>query len=103
MPYDGDFYGAYQEYLSEPTVRAAHDWVFQVTRLNPAFDSVIDLGCGRFNEFLVYAKPKAYLGVDLNVDDTGSGDIRVLRGDYRKTPLPAIIGNFKPTALVSLF
>jgi hypothetical protein len=102
MPYNDDFYRAYEQYLSEPAVRAAHDWIFALARAYPAFDSVVDLGCGQFNEFFVHAKPASYLGIDTTAEPGANGR-RVVTGDYRNTPLPALIGDFKPTALVSLF
>jgi|SRR3989344_1009816 len=102
MGYDQDFYKMYQDYLNEPTVRAAHDWIFGIARLNPHFQDVVDFGCGAFNEFNVYARPLRYLGVDVNapVDDP-----LLVQADYRQvSDLAQLFGQaLSPFAFVSLF
>jgi len=50
MPYNANFYDAYQQYLLEPQVRRAHDWVIQKFSCK----NVLDLGCGRSCEFYNY-------------------------------------------------
>ncbi len=103
MGYDQDFYEKYKAYLSESTVRIAHDYIFRVIALNSDFKNVVDFGCGAFNEFLVHGRPEKYLGVDINIashDDKR----RLIRADYRKVRnLAKLIHPETPTAFVSLF
>jgi hypothetical protein len=77
MPYDEVFYEKYEAYLNEPAVRKAHDWVFSIARLNPAFQRVIDLGCGQSREFMRWFCPSKYVGIDLAAP---AADVRE---DYR--------------------
>ena len=56
MPYDGDFYTAYEAYLEEDGVRQAHNWVFDLVMRDARFNNVIDLGCG-LQEFRRFANP----------------------------------------------
>ena len=93
MAYDEKFMEAYEEFLLEPPVRSFHDWCLSIAKLNPAFDNVVDLGCGT-TEFLKFAKPSTYAGIDEHPNKP-----YVMRGDYRKMKLtfPAA------TAFVSLF
>lgn len=103
MGYDQDFYNAYKSYLAEPRVRAAHDSIFAFASLNPSFQNVVDFGCGAFNEFLVYAKPLKYVGIDVNVSPE-EGKRRLIKADYRKIDnLKNIVNPDLPTAFVSLF
>ncbi len=103
MGYDKDFYNAYRGYLAEPRVRTAHDLIFAFASLNPSFQNVVDFGCGAFNEFLVYAKPHKYMGVDVNVSSE-EGKRRLIRADYRKIDdLANMVNPDLPTAFVSLF
>jgi len=67
MAYDNAFYGLYLDYLMEPCVRNAHDKVFKIALLNPAFQNVIDFGCGT-SEFYNFAKPEFYIGIDVNAE-----------------------------------
>jgi len=102
--YNGDFYESYKAYLVEPKVRKAHNWIFEVASLNPDFNSVVDFGCGQFNEFYVYAKPKEYTGLDLNVESSQKGNKRLLKTDYLACKdLQELLNPRKPTAFVSLF
>jgi hypothetical protein len=103
MGYDDDFYKAYMDYLSEATVRQAHDWIFALSLTDPNFQNVVDFGCGKFNEFLRYARPKSYVGIDLNVSqEENSG--RLIQADYRKIDnLTSLISPDTPLAFVSLF
>lgn len=64
MPYDEAFYRQYCDYLEEPSVREAHDWLFSLALANPAFRHVFDLGCGKAQEFRAYTNPTSYLGID---------------------------------------
>lgn len=68
MAYNDLFYKLYKDYLVEPTVRQAHDWIFRIAKLDNRFDRVVDLGCGEFNEYHQYAKPSQYVGIDINVE-----------------------------------
>lgn len=102
MPYDDAFYQAYTAYLNEPTVREAHDWIFSIPEINPYFDNVVDLGCGRSLEFWNYADPAFYTGIDQN----GLADDHVWREDYRTfdySKLCRPTWPVNPTAFVSLF
>lgn len=92
----------YQDYLQEPTVRAAHDWVISIAKADQHFQDVVDFGCGAFNEFNIYARPLRYFGIDVNVP---SGDPLLIKADYRRI---SDLGQlFRPTippsAFVSLF
>jgi hypothetical protein len=103
MPYDETFYETYKSYLLEPTVRKAHDWMFHVALIEPRFNDVLDLGCGAFNEFLVYAKPENYIGIDIGASSAATNG-RIIRGDYRDVEtLTALVRPNTPTAFVSLF
>jgi hypothetical protein len=99
----------YKAYLQEPIVRAAHDEVLAIAKLNSNFDSVVDFGCGQFNEFAVHGKPGSYLGVDINAEPEET-PFDVITADYRKAGnLLTLIGSRdlvginSPTAFVSLF
>ena len=106
--YAPDFYTLYANYLLEPRVRAQHDKVFAMARLEPAFDKVADLGCGRSQEFFHYAKPSQYVGIDLNIElkapenkDVGP---HLILGNYRDLDLLIpVLKTHRPTAAVSLF
>lgn len=112
MAYDNAFYLAYEAYLAEPTVRQAHDWVFNIARAAFAFGSVIDLGCGQSSEYLRFANPLIYVGVDLNEDamtwrkpkHKGRGNVRSLQMNYRGgSVLDSVLRDNQVTAFVSLF
>jgi|SRR3989338_4523723 len=105
MAYDQDFYNAYNAYLKEGAVRSAHDKIFKIARLNKDFDSVIDLGCGLFNEFLVHAKPYKYAGIDLNVDSAKiDKGIHLINGNYRRIhDFEELIRLKQPASFTSLF
>ena len=86
MAYDESFYKAYTEYLQEPTVREAHDWVFGLIKEDYSFDNVVDFGCGRSQEFYNHYRPRYYLGVDENLDDNLNEPgfrFALLKEDYR--------------------
>lgn len=106
MPYDTSFYESYKKYLLEPSVRQAHDWIFEICGLNAHYRKVVDLGCGVCQEFDYYTQPEKYFGVDLNVDDCylkGLGrEITVRKYNSRNRNLWNELP-FKPTAFVSLF
>ena len=101
MGYDKDFYNAYKAYLSEFTVREAHDYIFRITSLNPHFRNVVDFGCGMFNEFFEFAKSDKYLGIDINISESAPNKI-LIETDYRKINNLEITKH-SPTAFVSLF
>ena len=102
MGYDDDFYKMYRDYLSEPAVRGAHDWIFAIARLNRDFQDVVDFGCGAFNEFNVYARPSLYLGIDVNAP---ADDPLLIQVNYRQfSDLTQLFKQtLPPTAFVSLF
>src|SRR5438477_12587678 len=83
MAYDSDFYKQYRAYLRERSVRSAHDLVFAFVKRLPEFDNVVDLGCGQFNEFYHYARPRKYLGLDVNAVEHKGWKRTTRRGDYR--------------------
>lgn len=107
MAYDENFYRLYEEYLVEPRVREAHDFVFRVfTDLSGTEHEVVDLGCGRSQEFRRFAPTEswdAYLGLDVNAEDESN------RIDYRN--LDALFARldqgrragYPPDVFVSLF
>ncbi len=103
MTYDPGFYNAYKAYLSESGVRQAHDWIFKLASLNSNFLNVVDFGCGAFNEFFVYAKPRKYTGIDINVSSQ-EGERRLIQANYRHVnDLTGLVTPALPTAFVSLF
>lgn len=81
MGYDKDFYRLYQDYIMEDSVRAAHNWVFDVATRSDKLNSVIDLGCGQSREFFLFARPALYIGVDQNPHPDHDN---VVQGDYRE-------------------
>lgn len=105
MPYDLDFYQQYENYLSEPSVRRAHDWSMVTLASHSGFQRVVDLGCGRSQEFLRNHRPSHYLGIDLEVES--DPNTALIKGDYRSldadTDIRRAILDFAPTAFVSLF
>jgi hypothetical protein len=104
MAYDDPFYVAYAKYLKEDSVRRAHDSVLRMTKSNRAFNNVVDLGCGQFNEFLQYRRPKRYLGIDLNVTEGAGRNRRFVPGDYRSLDLVSrCVQEQSATGFVSLF
>src|SRR3990172_1818614 len=103
MAYDNAFYEAYKNYLKEPKVRQAHNFIFDIASLNPDFINVVDFGCGMFNEFYEYAHPAKYLGIDINISESKENK-SLIRLDYRKiNDLELRIRSNSPTAFVSLF
>lgn len=103
MAYDNGYYLAYKRYLEEENVRKAHNIVFAIANLDPAFNNVIDLGCG-LSEFHQWCAPLFYLGIDLNASNQVDTSFRCATGDYRVLDvLRAKIGSCVPTAFVSLF
>lgn len=103
MTYDNEFYKMYREYLREKTVRNAHNWIFKIVMQNPDFQNVVDLGCG-LSEFLTYANPKEYIGIDVNAETTSKKhEKRTVKGDYRKGNLEELVSPSNPTAFISLF
>lgn len=99
--YSNEFYNLYINYLKEPTVRSAHDWIFNILLSDRAFQNVIDLGCGQHCEFLTYFQPCSYVGIDLNIDESDD-EISLIRADYRKLSVQKL-QQFQETAFVSLF
>ena len=101
---NADFYTRYAKYLVEARVRKVHDAVFNAIKLHPSFQRVIDLGCGKGNEFFHYGKPDFYLGIDQNADIVNDKHRVTEKLDYRN--LDAIDLDIKDQALtggVSLF
>ena len=99
-----EFYDDYAKYLVEPRVRKVHDAVFNAIKVHPAFQRVIDLGCGKGNEFCHYGKPDFYLGIDQNADIVNDEHRVTERLDYRH--LDAIKARIKDhglTGVISLF
>jgi len=99
MSYDNNFYNAYEEYLKEPTVRAAHDWIFSIVSTKFSFHNVVDLGCGRSQEFYHFCKPRYYLGVDENIEETEPQfKYSLLKRNYRNhvrwNMIPAFVSLF---------
>jgi hypothetical protein len=99
MSYNNSFYKAYENYLLEPSVRQAHDWIFSIIEDNLEFQNVVDLGCGKSQEFYNYFKPLYYLGVDENAEECEpSFKYATLKKNYR-----TITKWSKETSFVSLF
>jgi hypothetical protein len=112
---DSDFYLKYANYLVEPRVRIVHDQMFSLLTSNHVFDRVLDLGCGKSNEYFYHRKPIFYVGIDLNPLlltwdlEPGTDPNRIkgysIRGDYRKIQdkIKSTIEIHRLTAIVSLF
>lgn len=97
--YDEDFYKAYDDYLSEESVRQKHDIILDMwhTLSWPNSSYVIDLGCGRSQEFLRFGREaRRYQGYDINLEP---------KADYRDPRFVELVGDldWKPDAFVSLF
>lgn len=106
MSYDLDFYQRYEAYLDEQSVRRAHEWCIVTLTGCADFQRVVDLGCGRSQEFLRRYQPSHYLGIDLEVEP--DPDIALIKGNYRSlldadADIRRAILDFAPTAFVSLF
>ncbi len=89
MAYDENFYKLYGEYLEEPRVRQVHRFAVKALARHPDFDCVLDIGCGRHNEFLslrgVTSRgfDSVYVGVDQNAGTSSSEFVDLWSGDYR--------------------
>lgn len=100
MAYDGDFYEAYEAYLREPRVRTKHDQIFDLWAAVAEAEYVIDLGCGKSNEYFRFGHPvSGYQGFDVNEANYA------ITANYRKPEfIETIHGlDWKPDAFVSLF
>ena len=96
--YNKQFYEQYSTYLYEPSVRKSHDWVLNVLKFDGAFDYVLDLGSG-VGEFKKFYKPKGYLGVDANCEES----FNTRKANYRTCDFKKELRGYKPTSFVSLF
>ncbi len=102
--YQPSFYDLYAAYLIEPRVRLQHDRIFRIARNEPAFQSVIDMGCGQGQEFYHYFRPRQYIGVDLNVSNSVEFNKRLIHANYREpTSLISVAKEISIGAVVSLF
>jgi hypothetical protein len=98
VPYDDAFYRRYQAYLEEPRVREAHGFALETFALAASPGAVIDVGCGRSQEYRRYGSYVIYRGIDLNHADPK------LRVDYRDVDaLMPVVKEHAPDAFVSLF
>jgi hypothetical protein len=104
MAYNPEFYKMYADYLIEPRVRAEHDEVLALVTRNPAFQHVIDFGCGQSNEFFHYGKPEFYVGIDANAVPIDEANRKVVAADYRDIRLiKNLVEKYDLRAAVSLF
>jgi hypothetical protein len=71
--------------------------------MNLYFQNVVDFGCGRFKEFLVYAKPEEYTGIDINISQDYLNPICFIKADYRKIKKFSDFISPNITSFVSLF
>ena len=107
--YDKEFYKAYEKYLKEPFVRQQHDFAFSVFRPiqeSIGAPSIIDLGCGKSQEYLNYHKTKGfwYTGIDQNVGNSNRVWGKVLKkGDYRDKAFLRKVINDGHNLFISLF
>lgn len=89
MAYDNDFYRAYETYLGELRVRKCHDIMFSMFQNEVGkYNNVVDIGCGVFNEFNTFYRPKHYTGIDLNADikdrtKDRNNNALFIQGNYR--------------------
>lgn len=113
MAYDGDFYKMYEDYLAESGVRDVHDDLFEMFSAVCASGSphILDLGCGRSQEYKHQGYYADYLGFDLNAEDP---ECKI---DYRNPEFTHLVDQiveqrrdrhnqvwaFPPGAFVSLF
>lgn len=98
------FYRAYADYLVEDRVRKVHDAVLGAALLHPALQQVIDLGCGKENEFFYFGKPALYIGLDKNADSVCEVGHETIVADYRDTQIVKDqIKKHNLTAAISLF
>ncbi len=97
--YNNEFYEKYKAYITEDGVRQRHDCIFGMVCHQFKFDDVLDLGCGRQTEFLIYTSPKQYIGIDLAAAAPN------IVGDYRKdlNLINNTINKYNLTSIVSLF
>jgi hypothetical protein len=94
--YQDAFYKQYEaEFIKDPSVRKAHDWIFSIADKNWDFRDVLDLGCGEAQEFRRFGPAGRYCGVDSTAK---AANVRLdyRRMDWRAWPVCA-------TAFVSLF
>lgn len=105
--YNADFYAAYEAYLKEPQVRAAHNWIFGILK-EAHWRQVVDFGCGRSMEYKHFMSPWLYLGIDENAEPGEN----IFGLNYRTCDLPTVLKcamkceynpHIWPRAFVSLF
>lgn len=102
MGYDGDFYEAYERYLHEPRVRIQHDRMFEMwaTVQGSLTNRVIDLGCGRSNEYLRFGPSvECYQGFDVHEGPQS------MVADYRDRGFVDLVHglDWTPDVFVSMF
>ena len=101
----------YEAYLQEPRVRGKHDEFFDMWGVGHDGELVLDLGCGRSQEYRHHGPGHWYFGFDANAEpETVVFDrkpmVRVERADYRSPEFIDRIKRIKgpePEAFVSLF
>jgi hypothetical protein len=111
MSYDKEFFDKYIKYRQEPTVRAAHDYIFDLFKKivqSRGYEemNVVDLGCGTC-EYFDHNNIDRYVGMDIEPQtwddcDTFAGDFKTMHGG----PLSDLIRKkykFDPNIFVSLF
>lgn len=104
--YNGNdaFYTAYTDYLVEDRVRQVHDAVLAAVRPHAAFSRVMDLGCGKGNEFYHFAQPDFYLGIDQNADPRQEEKRNTIVADYRDfSKVESLAHQNDITGAISLF
>lgn len=102
MGYDLSFYERYERYLVERTVRTAHDRALRIFGQMARSPDVVDLGCGKSQEFRRFGPWTSYVGYDANAEKSAaSRDPRP--GDYRDPGFIDLVGTLSASAFVSLF
>jgi len=103
--YDTSFYDRYEAYLNEPRVREKHDRFFDLWGAVHDGEAVVDLGCGRSQEYLNHAAGWHYTGFDQNAVEHKGEHETIVAADYRAPDFIARVLKleFPPTAFVSLF
>ena len=102
MAYDEPFYERYERYLTEPRVRISHNRALRLFNQMSGCPRVLDLGCGRSQEFRRFGDWESYVGYDVEAEEPES-PLDPRRGDYREPKFLDALEGRAHTAFVSLF
>lgn len=102
MGYDQEFYERYERYLTEAPVRSAHGRMLRIFSTMENSPHVVDLGCGRSQEFRRFGDWESYIGFDAFAEDPET-PLDPRPGDYRNGGFVDSLKELPITAFVSLF